>query len=73
MYKPLPYQIMAEQKNNEDSDAAVLMACHVTLKTLSPNQETKGKKMVLDGGGIGNIVCMTILASEGNNLLQFGT
>jgi hypothetical protein len=39
--------MMAEQQEmNEDSDAAVLMADHITLKISLPSWDTKVNKMV---------------------------
>jgi hypothetical protein len=48
-YKLLPSYLIALQEIDEDSIDTVLMADDVTLKTLSPSQETKVIKMVLDG------------------------
>jgi repressor of nif and glnA expression len=53
-YKPLflSSQLIAQQqKIDEDSDATVRITDYLTLKPLPPSQETKVKKMVLDGGG----------------------
>jgi hypothetical protein len=48
-YKILPSQLIAQQEFHDDaSDATVLMADDVKLKTLSPSQRTKVKKMFLD-------------------------
>jgi hypothetical protein len=59
-YKTLPEsEMMAEQEMNGDSNVTVLMANNVTLKILSPSQETKVNKMVLEGGGICNKVSLT--------------